>query len=166
MFRNAHRIRWAACAALSLVFLPACGSGGGSSGGDGFGSVRLAMSGAACTTLQNAEVIAKVTIAFSGDEEIDGLEFDRAELLDHCANEQDSPLAQLEDVAVGHYTAEAQALRADDVVIGEGSEEFDVFHAETTNVSITVTAVEGKGDVNVDISFEGDWSGLDSPDDD
>lgn len=123
------------------------------------------MSEAACETLDVATVIDSVDITFApSPAPLTDLSFSRQQLEAHCQNEQGLPLEELAGVPVDSYTANAEAYRSDDVLVGTGSEDFEVRHGELTEVTITLSPVEGKGDVSVDIGFEGDWSDLEGSD--
>lgn len=157
--------RWAALGALAIALLPACGSDGGSSPEEGLGSVRLAMSEAACDALEVATVIESIEITFEpSPAPLTDLSFSRQQLEAHCQSEQGAALEEFAGVPVNSYTANAAAYRSDDVLVGAGSEDFEVRHGELTEVTITLSPVEGQGDVSVDIDFEGDWSNLEGSD--
>lgn len=160
---TAYRARWAACAALAVVLFPACGSDGASSPEEGAGAVRLAMSEAACDALEAAPVIDSIEITFApATSPLAPVTLSRGQLDAHCTAGGDDSLADFTGVPVGSYTASAEAFRSDDVLVGTGSEAFEVLHAELTEVTITLSPVVGQGDVSVDIGFEGDWSSLEA----
>lgn len=149
---------------LVAVTLGACSAGGDASGGDAsdLGSIVMAMNEDTCDSFEAAAVIDEVEISFDpSPAPLEALRLSRTDIETHCVT-PGSALAQFSDVPVGSYNASAQAFRSDDVVVGQGNEAFTVVHGETTQVTITLTPVDARGDVTVDIGFEGDWSDLEA----